>query len=150
MNIDEIHEGLKNEIQALKDKKRELVKEFFGKKSEAIFDKHPDLKSFGFLCYALYFNDGDVCDFNVHTDIENGLRINGLKDDELYTDCKYDTSTRQYEYTFAEGVPVEAIKDVQKFLNSIDSEDYEDMFGNDTEISVTRDGVTIDSYTSHD
>jgi hypothetical protein len=143
------YEQVKKDMIALKAKKQELVKNFFGAKSKVIFDQYPALESFGFYCYSAYYCDGGPCDFEVHTDYCCGLMINGLRGDELCEET-YDKTNNRWNYKFAEGIPEDATYEVKKFLDSIDEDDYEEMFGTDTEVTVTREGVEIESYTDHD
>jgi hypothetical protein len=147
MSDKEEYSSLKVEIDALKTKRQQLVKEFFNKQSKSLFDKYPNLESFGFKCYAPYFCDGDPCEFGVHYDKSYGLKINGLEGEELGEDK---VINGKYEFIPADQWEKEMINEVHTFLKSIDTDDYEEMFGNDVEVTVTKTGVEIESYTDHD
>ena len=53
----------KLEKQANKESSKLISKGF-----KEVFKKHPELKSFSWTQYTPYFNDGDECVFNAHTD----------------------------------------------------------------------------------
>jgi len=64
----------KLEKQAHKESSKLIAKGF-----KEIFKKHPELESFSWTQYTPYFNDGDECVFNAHTDY---ISINSSEDEE--------------------------------------------------------------------
>lgn len=91
----QILETIKAEIAAFDEKRKALVKELqtqFPSMFVELFKQAPNLESIGWTQYTPYFNDGDTCEFGVHTD---DLYLNGVN---LYDDSDLDFSINIYNY----------------------------------------------------
>lgn len=100
------------------------------------FAKHPSVSSIQWTQYTPYFNDGDACVFSANepqlmlgeNDYIDSQRLADGEDAELYTDFIQLTDILQSD----------AMRSVLLGV-----------FDDHSEITVTRDGITVDSY-SHD
>lgn len=99
-----------------------------------IFEKHPHVEKVSFRCYQSYFNDGDDTYYAVYADTDC-IEINGKdsyecneNEDDLYSDARFD---------FSEAV-------------SLDEKYAKILYGDHVQITLTRDGMTIEEYTEHD
>lgn len=113
---------------------KELTKQAFAE----YFEKFPGVESLGWRQYAPSFNDGDPCVFRVNTyDIvirAVGAEVDGDKD-------FYDSGHFAYASKEREAAAL--------LLKSIDSSIMEDMYGDGSEVTVSRNGkVQIDEYYS--
>jgi hypothetical protein len=108
----------------------------------ALFERHPKLLGIKWTQYTPYFNDGEPCTFGIH---EPDVVIEGCRDESAWA-IKYYANDRGY------GPDVLAIgEDIAKFYHAIQqvSDAMEAAFGDHAEITVTRDGITVDEY-SHE
>ena len=151
----------------------EKGKALFTEISQSLFEKHPKLESFGWRQYTDYFNDGETCYFSVHADRDYGLTINDQDVDELENTRRetYQNTGKKVMQMQGWGAnrkevevderaylpnpnydPVmgDMVNDVADLVNGIPSEVMEDMFGDHAEITVTKDGVTVEEYSDHD
>lgn len=167
--------ALTEEIAQAKAEFTEKGKAMFSEISKQLFERHPQLESFGWKQYTDYFADGDPCTFGVHADLDWGLEINGESTSELdnirktaYLPTGKRVMQKQYDYKTREYVEVEVdekaylpnpdydpvlgdmANDVADLVNGMPSEILEDMFGDHVEVTVSKDGISIDEYTEHD
>lgn len=117
---------LKDKIDSLRKEYKTAILGEFKDASGALFEQYPDLKSFGFTCFTPYFNDGDECSYRANISYP---KINGDEENIYNTDPK--------------------IKGVVDFLKQFDDQDYEDMFGDGYEITITAKGIKKTEY-DHD
>lgn len=92
-----ILEKIKTELAAFEEKRKLMLVEIqkeFPVMFVDLFKQTPKLKSFGWRQYTPYFNDGDTCEFYVHTD---DPYING-KNEEHDDINENEVSLRIYEY----------------------------------------------------
>lgn len=125
------------------------AKKVFHAGARALFEKHPALESFGWTQYTPYFNDGDVCKFRVNS---YDPTINGLDEEELYEQggTKWDHKANK-EIKLHEPTAVYLCSEpVQEFLESIDEDTMEALFGDHAEVTVFRDGQTEVEQYDHD
>lgn len=161
---------IKEKIQSLdeiREKISELKKELVGKSTEIftdfqkeIFDKYPQLKSFGWSQYTPYFNDGDTCQFSANTDY---IKINDEWVDDSEWICekittnwgKWNQEHRVYEGRVEELNPkyneelAKANDEIVDFLSKFDNDFYLSKFGDHSEITITKDSMTIEDH-DHD
>lgn len=178
-------DALKQKVKELSDKLAQVKKEaqeemrdLFTPMCADVFEKFPQLESFGWTQYTDNFNDGDVCNFNVHIDPEgiylNGVRGEGIEqphDEEYYALCKKKSGWTDYSSSFpytkhapqpltpGEETRLDELEEMNKAV--LDPLDYiSDMLGEFPEdilealfdeglVTVTRDGVTTEYY-EHD
>lgn len=120
---------LRSKINEWREKAKEEAEKFFQEGAKQLFDKFPELESFGWRQYTPYFNDGDVCTFSAGTDEPDINDVMG-----------YDIYGEEYKHL----VPLQ--DEVSKFLNVFENEDLEAMFGDHAEITVTRDDIEVNRY----
>ena len=149
-----------SEVYNLKDEIFNLSKDVFEDWCKSVFEKYPKIESFGWNQYTPYFNDGDTCTFSANTDY---LSVNG----EYVDDCEWTGATRvtnwgtyNRETKVYDGrveVPNEkydkeledATDEIRNFLHTFDDDFYIRKFGDNSEITVTKEGVEVDDY-DHD
>jgi hypothetical protein len=132
--------ALQNKMDVLRDEIKEKSKAFFKDASKALFEKHPNLETFRWTQYTPYFNDGDPCLFSVHSDYpEVAMAGENIEDQESYEMPDRENEPQKYA----------AYGDVTTLLNTFRVEDFEDMFGDHCQVTVTRDKVEVEEY-SHD
>lgn len=85
--------------------------------------------------YAPYFNDGDVCEFGLH--IYDAFVPLGSEDDAV---SRYDLENEEL---------AERAHLIESFLQRVDDL-LEQVYGNNKQIIVTREGVQVDDYDNHD
>lgn len=130
---------IRKKIQEAKDRALEEAKVLFQDMSQDVFNRYPDMSSFGWVQYTPYFNDGDPCYFSAHTD-SYAIRIN---EDWMESD-EWDENE---EARGAKVLPEP--EEISAMLSVFDDSDLESMFGDHVEIQVTRGGVNVYGY-SHD
>src|SRR5271167_1978897 len=93
------------QIATIKKQVEKLVSEKLHDKFLELFDKYPNLVSFSWTQYANFFNDGDPCEFYVHTDSES-IDVEFTEDegdsqrlDDRDSGKSYDYNTRSYKST---------------------------------------------------
>lgn len=126
-------EHYRTEIKRLQTEMAVKAKEIFTRDTAVLFEKYPDLQTFGWRQYTPYFNDGDPCYFRASID-EYSVLINGVNldgDDEgVMTDEDRVVA-----------------KEVSNFLYTIGNENLEEIFGDHVVVTVKRNGdVITDDY----
>lgn len=157
---------MSNKLEALKEKMANLRKEYvetakveFTELSKELFEKYPELKSFGWAQYTPYFNDGEECVFAARTDRET-IYINGVNewdDDELVEGAlDLHKLAEDQEYKDGKFIPKahdakakKIVSAVYKFLQSFDNDFLKEAFGDHVKVTVTADKTDIDDY-QHD
>ena len=121
---------LKEQIAELKKQATAQGKSYLEQAAKVIFDKYPELDGFRWHQYTPSFNDGEPCEFSV-SDVE--VRMEGDEEDE-------------YEWKYDDSPGAAACEEAAELVHSVDDEQLKDIFGNNIEVTVTRDGVSIDEY----
>jgi hypothetical protein len=149
-------EKSKEKLIDLKSKKEEMKKELLETFNEAIkeaFEEFSELEAIKWKQYTPSWNDGEACEFSV-----DETKIKFIDDDEAGDNedgfiAQYDL----YEYSnqLRKNFPKEdsvsilkisIIKEIDILLNFISEDDKKDLFGNDVEITITRQGTKIEDY----
>jgi hypothetical protein len=131
MNAMEKFEAAKSKAEVIKNEARAVMKDAFSECTKALFEENPTLNSFGWRQYTPYFNDGDECTFSAH-----------IYDPDINEEDGYEI--------YGENPLNNLKKKVCAVLQKFDSEDFKEMFGDHSRITVTRDGkISSDSY-DHD
>jgi hypothetical protein len=137
--VSTIREEFDKMFADLQEKAKLRLNEGFAK----IFEKYPDLTSFGWGQWTTYFNDGDECYFNLrdcHGTI-NEYQINQYE-------CGDDEAE---EYAKNNPWIEDAQKDIWDALNAIPEDIIKMIYGDHVLITIKRDGSTkIDDHTDHD
>ncbi len=121
--------------------------------SKSIFDNHPKLNSFSWAQYTPYFNDGDTCEFYVHSDYFK-MDIGGYKlasvspyagkvAYEVYLNGEYVDSELSKEL---DGAIKKAAFDIEELISGIDEDIMRDIYGDHVEVTVTRKGIKIEDH----
>ena len=140
MSIESIQNSLlKLNKCAMEGLESEIKSEF-----REIFHEYPDLDSFSWVQYTDYFNDGDVCNFNVHCSPEYGLEINGggeesyvIEDENLI----YKEGSEWVERAFIA---------ISELLETISSEYMKNIYGDHIKVVVSRNLEIIKEHYDHD
>jgi len=168
--IEEFLEKKQQIAQQQKELQNSLT-DIFNKGIKELFDKYPNhLARIWWSQYTPYFNDGEPCTFRMGGFYVNGEEAYDYGDDvpeiidSLYTQEERDIRaswsaprSKTYEYLdFNTGLSPERVKEfekveseVKKFLGLFSKDDYEFMFGDHVEITITKEGVKVDEY-EHD
>ena len=172
-SIDQVKENFKSMKTGFKEKlkkmKEEVAKEaeaMFKEGCKVIFEQFPDLNSFSWTQYTVYFNDGDTCYFSAHTDSYSIMIDEEEHCEEAYENVyvlKQDIKKHENnpviraELEKQLAVAEEAEKKSSEMKNVIgdvlsvfDSDDFLEMFGDHARVYVTRDGIEVEEYTDHD
>lgn len=148
------------QIKKLKKEMLEASNKVFTEMTGILFKDHPKLKSFSWVQYTPYFNDGDTCTFSAGT---NYISINGenVDDAEWLSPVKvksWGTWNREAKvYEGREEVPnldydkelADAVEEIREFLSHFDDDFFLSQFGDHAMITITENGVSIDEY-EHD
>lgn len=172
----EILEKIKAQLAEIQKQKEQLTEELrkdFAPMLKPLLDKLPDsVESIGWIQYTPYFNDGDECEFGVHTDLDWGLKINrqDLSDEDeiinidIYSAekfIKHDGSYEEWigkypEYTIDtennqdQIEIIKALSEVSGIISSIPEEILKDLFGDHMEVIVYRNGTIETEEFEHD
>lgn len=163
MSFEDKLKDLKNkssQINQIKKEIKDMSSGLFDDFKEYIFNKYPELESFGWTQYTPYFNDGESCMFYANIDY---LKINDeYADDSDWISpmniVKYGDWNREFKiYEGREEEPnpnynqklVDAYNEICNFLDHFDDDFYLSKFGDHAEITVTKDSLTIEDY-DHD
>jgi hypothetical protein len=135
-----------DELKAVKAKFATEGKTAVHEALQEVFEKHPKLESFKWQQYTPYFNDGDTCTFGVRS--IDCFTFDGEEDPKLFD---YSTSTREngYKSTRLGSDELHAASEALSALSAklIAAEEVlEAVFGDHVEVTVTRDGISVDEY----
>jgi hypothetical protein len=140
---------LEADYVANRDSLVEELKEHFGSLFVPIFEKSSLIESVSWTQYTNYFNDGDPCNFNAHTD-EIYINEEFEYEHDWYSwevGTKYEESLRP-AINREESLIVKGIKEI---LDSFSAETLKKLFGDHKQITIMKDGtVNVGSYTRHD
>lgn len=143
LKLNELVKHFNREKEFLKNQAQTL---FVGAAKE-LFEKYPELASFGWEQYAPYFNDGDACVFSVYADYptindyDTGSErfVNGAYENE-------DGELTSEQATFIDKVR----KPIAALINTLPDDIMQEIFGSDTRVTITQDGKITNDETSHD
>jgi len=114
-------------IKAMQEKIAEEMRNSLYPVFSKFFEKYPEVHKITWVQYTPYFNDGDPCVFGVY-ESEFELISNDITASEALT---------------------EDFRAVSELIETIDATVMESWFGDHAEVTVTRDGITVDEY-EHD
>lgn len=125
--IKDIHKQLDAMKQELAIKSKALIQEG----AKELFAKYGDVvKSFGWVQYTPYWNDGEECRFRANLDYP---RINGDYGDD---------------FSYSSGHPnaKEIYKEIRSFTSALDQDTVQFLFGDHVSIVITPEGVAVEDY----
>lgn len=148
MSAKEKYQELQTQMAALREQVAIEARAAFEEGSKALFSQYPEIAFFSWAQYTPYFNDGDACEFGVHTSYDSitlGWKTSDDEEGESDDDGVelYDFDDEEYE----QKRPVYVA--FSKFLEAFEEDDFEAMFGDHAEIVVTPNEVTVEAY-EHD
>jgi hypothetical protein len=115
------------ELDRLKKEYSKTASEVLEEGFKDIFAKYPEVETISWTQYTPYFNDGDVCEFGINSDVE----INGKSEWELEEG--------------AEASP--AYQEASDLLTSIDEHVFEHVYGDHVKVTIHRNGKSeVDEY----
>jgi hypothetical protein len=133
--IQQIKQELEDAMKAAQEKCAALFKE----SCKEIFEKNPELESFGWVQYTPYFNDGDECLFRVSCDVDCGLRINGEM--ASYILEEFDYKSDEYKAKSQELEKYEEICELVNAIDGIPGDLLKQIFGDHVTVDIKRDGT---------
>ncbi len=136
-----VYESKLKEYYALRKELQNLCKDAFQETILSLFDKHTWVESFSWRQYSPYWNDGDECVFSVHS-YNDEILLNGM---DLYN---YDEEPEEERGTLPENAET-VYEEFASALQKFEDDDLQTMFGNHAEVTVTRNGINVESY-DHD
>ena len=166
-------EGIKASIEEAKKKMEQAGHDYIKKVTAHLFDKYPELESFGWVQYTPYFNDGEACVFGVYLD-DYYININGstledlqgesvtanyhfhrywdadapaLSPEQLADNEEYDRQVEEFNNSW----PALAAKEVTELLEPMadQKEFFQRAFGDHCTVTMTKDGYESEYY-EHD
>jgi hypothetical protein len=115
------------ELDRLKKEYSKTASEVLEEGFKDIFAKYPEVETISWEQYTPFFNDGDVCEFGINSDVE----INGKSEWELEEG--------------AETSP--AYQEASDLLTSIDEDVFEHIYGDHVKVTIHRNGKSeVDEY----
>lgn len=141
MSVREQYNEFRKKMEEAQKEMRKLGKDAFKEGAKELFDENPSLNHFGWVQYTPYFADGDVCRFSIHNYYVNGFDEYG--ENSTYTaeeDGEFKVTPKHKDLC----------KKVSKFMDELDEDEYENLFGDHVEVKVYRDKeIEIEDY-QHD
>ena len=147
-------ENIKQKLAAMEEQKKAMVAELqteFPALFKELFEKSKLINTVAWTQYTPYFNDGDTCEFSVHSD---DLYVNDEYADDLewyswkikYND--YDEELKNDPNFNRE--ESEIVREFSEIISSIPDEFLKDLFGDHARVAISRDGtVEVEEY-DHD
>lgn len=148
---------LKEQISELQNKLTEESRKLFREESDKLFDKYDRLKSFGFRAYTPYFNDGDECVYEAHTDypIINGhdedydehngddedLLALGKDHEYIMVNGRYSRVSREHDEEAAA-----ICKEVKEFLKQFDNNFWKGLVGDHVKVTIKKGEIEVEEY----
>ena len=119
-------------MAALRAQASDLLRPIF----KDFFEKYPEIKRISWVQYAPYFNDGEACEFSVHNIECFGTESADPEDDD--GDDYGDDNLSPYSHAGA--------KELDDLLQSIPESVMESLYGSDSKVVVTAEGIDVDDY----
>lgn len=130
------YKDLQQQVVQLREKKASLAEKVIKEIADNFFFKYPEVEKFMWTQFTPYFNDGDTCTFEVHTEDMYVLTKAAL-DNRDYSKDEWD-----YEEFYLEwNSPMR--KDLVLPLCNIDNEDYLEIFGDHVKVIIGREGMKV-------
>jgi len=159
----EILEKIKSEIAAFDEKRKELLanlKNDFAPMVAPLFEKHPKIKSISWNQYTPYFNDGDECTFSANLDLDYGMKVNGVDEDDDNSPLDwrikyYLKGEEKYKDLLTENPNIDleiyhGAIEFQQLLKSIPESFLKDLFGDHMQITLLSTGEVETEEYEHD
>lgn len=145
------------ELNQLKIELTNKMKEKFKETYKEIFVQIPTLNAITFTAYTDYFNDGETCNYYVHSlvavfsefDEEDILSPEDYEYSEDDVNISYYTNySKKLEITEEQ---YNLLRGFMNFIRASDSATFiKDMFGDHVQVTLTRDEIYIEEYFDHD
>lgn len=129
-------------LAALREEMKAKSKQFFAEGSKLLFERFPELESFGWRQFTPYFNDGDTCYFRVRAYPES-VYING--------EGSEDWASEQIKAGKNEDEVWNLPETVAGFVEGFDTDSMQEIFGDHVKVTVYRDAdPEVTDYVDHD
>lgn len=139
-------ENLINEINAAKKKFQEEGKSALQSAFKQFFEENPEVTAVGWLQYAPYFNDGEPCEFSVHDIYATTIPL----DHEDYSSSELAHGEYEYGDSDCDWSPNnKKVDEFLRLLSRVPDDLFEHLFGSDSIVTVTRDGIDVEDYSDH-
>ncbi len=132
MTTQDLIDALEEQAAEIRGKLESLYQKLFQEGAAELFNKYENLEYFSWTQGTPSWNDGDPCHFRSHTD-SGIIKINGL------TSYEQDEDSEEF-------VPESAYDETSEFIDSFGDEYLEEKFGDNSEITVYPDSISIDGY----
>jgi hypothetical protein len=136
---------LNREILKIKKDAMSEIKDLFAKESKNIFDKYPNVKSFGWDQYNYYNDNWDEFSVFLQSDC---IRINGY-DVEGYGASDEDSIPENEENPISEAIYEEISDMLEEFCDKKDKDNeyniFSSLFGMNVKVEVTRNGIATET-----
>ena len=134
------------QIAAKRDEYKAMVKtmgkEAVSEALKSLFEDHPSLTAVSWTQYTPYFNDGEPCEFGVHS--------LSFRTTETAEDAEDDEGNEGWDYIpYGEDNQTDLTRALKKFAKLRDEDIMLECFGDHVQVTATRDGVEVEEY-SHD
>ena len=148
-------EALQAEMEELRTKYQNKAKLVFKELTKAVFKLVPDIKTISWQQFIPSFNDGDACTFTLY-DVyfsnattqqieDNG---EGYNEDAFYNNDEglyFDSPSYGMDESGLSKQEIAALKRFSRFVTS--NEDLmQDLFGDNAQIVITEEGVSVEDY----
>jgi len=125
--------------KAYQEAVRSVGKDDFWDLFKPLFEKYPFVVAVKWKQFTPYFNDGDVCRFSVR---EMFFKLQDTAEDAGDYEDGFDYS---YGLKGEQKQAADAFEDVI----GVDEETMEMVFGEHSEVTVDKDGITVEDYSDH-
>lgn len=142
------YQELREHMQKVRELMKKRGKKLFLQAARDFFTNHPEVESFGWRQYTPYFNDGDPCEFSVHSEAED-VRIDGQIGYDLQGTIEYSQATRD-AYYLERQLLLTKHKEVADIVSILSEDDMQAIFGDHTEVTVKRNGEIETERHDHD
>jgi len=130
------YKDIKSQIRKAAEVAKIVTQSVFEGGAKELFEVYPVLTQFRWYQYTPYYNDGDACIFGAQTDY---IYLNDEEDEFSKWDAEDSNQELSPELRAAGAAVLE-------FLKVFDDDDYESLFGDHCQVTVTRAGITVEEY----
>lgn len=153
-SFDSLIESLHEVKEQARKSGKELLQQAFGD----IFEKYPEVQSVRWAQYTPYFNDGAACVFGIDNFqvLLSAPKVPAEEPEEPYDEDENDVDEDDgwvdlWSVSSGKLLSKEALDVLSKMEKQLtdNAEIVETIFGNDCQVTVSRESTTVDSY-DHD
>ena len=127
----------REKITAMKEEMKQAAVALFGQ----LFTEFRGLESFSWKQYADFYNDGDPCEFSPRWEYTCRLTVWILK---------IISTTKHLEMRYVPEHSENCVATIESVLKLIEDDEFRDMWGDDSVVTVTAEGIETHDYGDHD